>query len=117
MKGIFRTLVHIYPQTESITGTFFSDKPGEWEKAIEIMERYSETLPASMRFRILDMLLYRRMILAATYDQEGRPDLAQPLREQTMRMASRLPRWRQKLLGWIYNYRRRGGRAAYLLWK
>lgn len=117
MKGIYRTLVHIYPQENSITGTSFSEKAGEWEKAIYAMEKHAKTLSEPLRTNVLDMLLYRRIILAATYDQEGRPDLAQPLRTQTMEMASRLSGFKQKLLNWIYAYRRRGGRAAYLLWK
>ena len=73
IKGIFRTLVHIYPQRESITGTDFHSRAGQWEKAIDKMERHASTLPEPLRTRILRMLLYRRVNLAALYAREGMP--------------------------------------------
>ncbi|MDE6227009.1 MAG: glycosyltransferase family 2 protein [Muribaculaceae bacterium] len=78
MKGIFRTLVHIYPQRESITGTDFHSHAGEWEKAIEKMEAHASTLSDPLRTRILRMLLYRRVNLSAIYTFEGHPELATP---------------------------------------
>ena len=126
MKGIFRTLVHVYPQPESITGTEFHSRAGIWEKAIEKMERHASTLPEPLRTRILRMLLYRRVNLAALYAAEGYPELASPLlkmiespqSEFLEPQASSLEpnKYDRLRLRLIYHYTRLGGRAAYLLW-
>ncbi|MDE6754208.1 MAG: glycosyltransferase family 2 protein [Muribaculaceae bacterium] len=125
LKGIFRTLVHIYPQRESITGTDFHSRAGEWEKAIEKMEQHASTLPDPLRTRILRMLLYRRVNLAALYAAEGvvpcsKPWLAispsQSLEPQALSLEPKISKNDRLRLRLIYHYTRLGGRAAYLLW-
>lgn len=117
IKGIFRVLVHIYPQYDSITGTDFHSKAGEWEKAFETMEKDARLLSQPpLRDRILDMLLYRKVNLAALYSREGYEDLGQDLFNSSVLPAD-IPAWRKRLLKFIYHYTRKGGRAAYLLWR
>lgn len=117
IKGVFRVLTHIYPQKVSITGINHYSKAGLWEKAIEECEKDVDKLSeGSFRDRLLDMLIYRRINLAALYSREGATELGEELFKKTI-ASSHLSVWRKKLARFIYNYTRRGGRAAYLLWK
>lgn len=115
MEPIPEPLVVIYPQTESITGTNFQSKQGEWEKAIEAMEKVSANQKEHLRTQLQRMLLYRRVNLAALYKAEGATDIAESLLEQSLATTT-LSRWRKWLLRLIYHYTSHGGRAAYLLW-
>ena len=63
----------IYAQEVSLTGTDFSSKAGEWERALDACE---EALRGTPYTRLID---YRRAILAGMYRREGRPDLARGL--------------------------------------
>lgn len=71
IKGINKILADIYSQEESITGTDFSSREGEWEKTL--MEMESEALNSThhQKKRIKRILDYRRAILAAHYFREG----------------------------------------------
>ncbi len=115
LEAIPEPLVLIYPQTESITGTDFKSKQGEWEKAIEAMEKVSAIQKEPLKSKLERMLLYRRVNLAALYKAEGAPELAESLLEQSLANSSVAP-WRKRLLRLIYHYTAHGGRAAYLLW-
>lgn len=115
MKGIFRVLVHIYPQKESLTGTNFYSKAGQWEAAINAMEKDANLAPDKLRQRILDMLLYRKVNLAAIYAREGYDELGEKLLERSLSEAD-VKGWRKKLLYLLYHYTRKGGRGGYLLW-
>ncbi len=115
MESIPEPLVIIYPQPESITGTDFKSKQGEWEKAIEAMERVSTTQKEPLRNKLERMLLYRRINLAALYKAEGASEIAKSLLEQSLATSS-ISTWRKWLLRLIYHYTSQGGRAAYLLW-
>ncbi|MDE6335749.1 MAG: glycosyltransferase [Muribaculaceae bacterium] len=115
IEPIPEPLVVIYPQTESITGINFKSKHGEWEKAIEAMEKVSAAQKEPLRSQLQRMLLYRRVNLAALYKAEGAADIAESLLEQSLN-TSFLPPWRKCLLRLIYHYTSHGGRAAYLLW-
>lgn len=116
MKGIDRVLATVYHQSDSITGDNFSSKAGEWERAIDATERYVESSGYKDADWLVDMINYRRAILAAYYKREKRPDLADPLlRKALSHRTLSLPRkWLLKLL---YHYTSLGGRGAYLLWK
>lgn len=77
---------HAYAQIESITGTDFGSKAGEWERALDACSR---TLAGTGYEVFID---YRRAILAGHYMGEGRPDAAAPLmigRSLKFRMISR----------------------------
>lgn len=118
IKEIDRILVHIYPQAESITGLDYHSKCGKWEEAIEEMERQARSSDSPDKDMWLNMLLYRRINLAALYSAEGHHDMGKALKEATLKSenGSKLAGWRRGLLNLIYYYTRRGGRAAYLLW-
>ncbi len=116
LKGINEVLARIYPQTESITGSDFNSKVGIWERAIDTAEGDVEQSGRSDSEWLIDMINYRRVILAAHYKREGRGDLAKPLlcKALVLRTVSSHRRW---LLRLIYYYTALGGRGAYLLWR
>ena len=116
MKGIDRVLATVYHQSDSITGDNFCSKAGEWERAIDATERCVKSSGYKDADWLIDMINYRRAILAAHYKREKRPDLAKPLlRKALSHHTLSLPRkWLLKLL---YHYTALGGRGAYLLWK
>ena len=62
-----------FAQAESITGTKFSDKAGEWERALDACEH---ALAGSRYAAVID---WRRAILAGMYMREGHRELAMPL--------------------------------------
>ena len=69
---------------DSITGTEFHSRHGEWEHVIDIMknEVLCSQLKAKYKKRFERLLEYRRMVLAAQYQREGYPELAKPLCQQ-----------------------------------
>ena len=66
---------------DSITGTEFHSRKGQWEYVIDIMmnEVKSSRLKAEHKTRFLRLLEYRRLVLAAQYEREGHPESAKPL--------------------------------------
>lgn len=68
-----RSPVMAYQQRESITGTSFSSKAGQWEVALDALDRM---LPSAPWHKVVET---RRAILAGKYMKEGRRDLAAPL--------------------------------------
>ncbi|MBR5673719.1 MAG: glycosyltransferase family 2 protein [Muribaculaceae bacterium] len=69
---------------DSITGTEFHSRHGEWEYVIDIMknEVRCSQLKAKYKKRFERLLEYRRMVLAAQYQREGCQELAKPLCQQ-----------------------------------
>lgn len=69
---------------DSITGTEFHSRKGQWEYVIDIMmnEVKSSRLKAEHKTRFLRLLEYRRLVLAAQYEREGHPESAKPLCQQ-----------------------------------
>ena len=64
---------------DSITGTEFHSRHGQWEQVIDVLEnevRCSQLKNKRRYFRLLD---YRRLVLAAQYQREGHAELAKPL--------------------------------------
>lgn len=70
-----RVMVDVYAQGEgSITGTGYTQREGEWENVINIMENetsHADALTSEERLKILRLLAYRRTILGALYAREG----------------------------------------------
>ena len=66
---------------DSITGTEFHSRQGQWEHVIDIMktEVRSSLLKPELKRRFVRLLEYRRLVLAAQYQREGCSDLAKPL--------------------------------------
>ena len=63
--------VEIFTHADSITGTDFSSKAGQWERALDFCEQALGDFPRHRR-----LIDYRRAILAGRYRREGRPELA-----------------------------------------
>jgi len=76
--------VLVYAQTDSITGTDFASKAGQWERALDACRK---AVKGTKYARMVDM---RMAILAGMYRREGRPDLAKGLvRGMWLRMIER----------------------------
>ncbi len=115
MIAVDKVLVDIYPQKESITGENFHSKAGEWERAIDAAEKAVADSGRKDSAWLIDMINYRRAILAAHYHREKRPDLATPLLEKAINHPN-LTKRRCWLLKMLYKYTALGGRGAYMLW-
>lgn len=92
---------------ESITGTDFASRAGRWEQAIDLnlANVRQAQLPHAAAQRYTRLLLYVRLVVAAHYQHEGRPELSAPLRRQAMQAlaatyatASGRPSWHYRLL-------------------
>ena len=101
----------VYSQEDSITGTSFSAKEGQWERIIDMMESYVANRPD-----IRAMLDYRRVNLAALYTREGNRSAGHRLLEQALDKAS-CPALAKLWLRILYAYTVAGGRGAYRLWR
>lgn len=89
VKAISRPLVEVYPQDVSLTGTSFSEKAGKWELSLDAIEKTIKESGRPDWERLLNIVNYRRVILAASYAKEDRMDLALPLYREAMSRASR----------------------------
>lgn len=113
-----KVLVRIHCQENSITGAAFSHKVGKWENTLEIVGKNIRNSHLTIREkkRLLDMLDYRRMVLASSYYREGAKEEASVLIGRTLR-ESRLSLSKKIWLKMLYYYTRAGGRGAYYLWR
>lgn len=68
--------VRVYAQAQSITGTDYSSRAGQWEAA---MERGEAILREAGCLRGVSYLRWRRAIICGFYLREERPDLVPPL--------------------------------------
>ena len=64
---------------DSITGTEFHSRAGQWERVIDIVENEVRCSMLKGRERYYRLLDYRRLVLAAHYEREDHPELAKPL--------------------------------------
>ncbi|MDE5796941.1 MAG: hypothetical protein K2H75_07495, partial [Muribaculaceae bacterium] len=60
----------------------------------------------------LNLVDYRRAILAAQYSKEGSRDLAESLLERTLKESHTLKGWQKRLIRLLYKYTARGHRGA-----
>lgn len=65
---------------DSITGTEFHSRAGQWEHVIDLVQSEVQDAAWPQSERYVRLLHYRRLVLAAQYDREGCPELAEPLR-------------------------------------
>jgi len=79
-KGKSRVIIN-HNGADSITGTEFHSRQGQWEHVIDIMvnEVRCSQLKSVHKQRFERLLEYRRLVLAAQYQREGYPELAKPL--------------------------------------
>ncbi|MDE5901978.1 MAG: glycosyltransferase family 2 protein [Muribaculaceae bacterium] len=92
-----RPRLYVRVQEDSISGLGFVHRAGDWEHTLDAMERHAEgCADTAMRRRLLRLIAYRRVNLAAHYRREGRPDLGSALLARGLR-TSALP-WPARLL-------------------
>lgn len=110
VASISRPLADVYPQVESITGTSYSAKAGKWEKSLDGVEKTIRDSGRKDMRRLLNIVSYRRAILAADYAKEGRMDLAKPLYHQALREVTAKKR---PLIRFAYHWTRLRMRGAF----
>lgn len=103
-------LADIYAQRKSLTGTAFSDREGDWEKALEAAERSIEESGLKNTRRWLRLVNYRRVILAARYQAEGNEQSARSLLGEALDNPH-INAFRKCLLRFAFVYASRGGRG------
>jgi len=113
-EGIDSVLYTVKSREESITGTDFTSRAGEWEK---VLDKIGRSIAGSDRYdreRLLRIVDYRRIILASHYAKEGSYRIAEELKNETL-ANGRLTFIQKMLLRLAYTYTRHGGRGAWLL--
>lgn len=128
MGGRSRVIIN-HNGADSITGTEFHSRHGEWEHVIDVMktEVRCSQLKAKHIIRFERLLEYRRMVLAAQYEREGHPELAKPLCQQAYKALQNTydnnRRWRwlvapvtRRLFARIASGKRGSARIARLLY-
>lgn len=98
----------IYCTGDSLSGMNYSEKEPLYEAAIRAAENSLASSALPDKDRLVCMMQYRRIMLAAHFAGEGRPDLAFPLRDKALSGLGLRRRW---LLRLAYAYIRRGGRG------
>lgn len=78
MGGKIDVEVH-HSGNDSITGTNFYTRHGQWERVIDIVENEVRCSRLKNRRRYFRLLDYRRLALAGEYEREGHPELSKPL--------------------------------------
>ena len=97
-------------QNESITGENFHSKHGTWEHAIDIAESDIANSDIAEKDRLIYLLNYRRVVLAAHYRREKCFDLADALYRNTIERYSH-DFCRRAMLALAYRYISAGGRG------
>ena len=97
-------------QNESITGENFHSKHGTWEHAIDIAESDIANSDIAEKDRLIYLLNYRRVVLAAHYRREKCFDLADALYRNTIERYSH-DFCRRAMLAVAYRYISAGGRG------
>lgn len=123
IRAVMEEGAMIYCQKESITGTSYSLKLGEWEKTVEEVRRQVNRrddadlrrLGFPSKRRLGEMLDYRLVNLAALYAGEGLKNEGKKRLHEILAHTSASP-LRKGLLKLIYFYTSHGGRGAYKLW-
>ena len=103
--------VEVYAQADSITGTEFSTKRGEWELAIDKMERNFAKSRHRNREKWGRVLAYKRAILAAMYKKEKNYPAADELLAKALSHPS-LNSLQRLYIKTAYHYTALGGRGA-----
>lgn len=108
--GIKEILTEIYSQEESITGSNFSSKEGEWEFTLSEMEKENEKHDHPRKEKIRKILNYRKVILAAFYYRENNVEASRRLLKEALSPRSLKDKL---LLKFSYHYTRKGLRGAW----
>ena len=103
--------VEVYCRKNSVTGTDFSSKEGEWEKALDSIEAVLERNKRPRQKQWLRYVAYRRAILAAHYRGEGNITAAKKLLQKALDYEN-LNALQRLFLKTAYRYTAAGGRGA-----
>ena len=106
--------VDVYARADSITGTLFSSKKGEWERALAKMEDNFQNSRHKDRIRWSRVLSYKKAILAALYKREKSMETAEALLKEALSNPD-LNALQRLYLKAAYRYTGVGGRGAALL--
>lgn len=98
----------VYISEESVSGIRYSDKSAYYEDTILAAEESIARSSHPRKEMLMKLMKYRRMMLAALFAREGRPDLAEPLRRRVLRECSGLM---LRLMKMAYIYIKSGGRG------
>ena len=110
LTGLDSVFVDIYSQKDSITGETFSEKEGVWENAIETVRKKVKQSEYPSKEKILDILTYREIILAAHYSMEGNKKGAKELKDKSLKGVGLKKGF---IMRFAYHYTRHGGRGAW----
>lgn len=102
----------VYHQDESITGTSFKSKAGQWEKILDHSEELILQSSHPQKSHMARVIAYRRIILAAIYHREGEPNLSLSLYYKALQ-SPQLNILSKFALNIAYRYTRLGGRGAF----
>lgn len=103
--------VEILAREDSVTGTDYASRRGEWEKALDAMEAYLRKAIHRNRDRWLCYIAYRRVNLAALYRREGLKGEAEDLKKAAL-STPELNKLQRCYLKLAYRYTSLGGRGA-----
>lgn len=106
--------VEVYAQVDSITGTEFTSRKGEWERALDAMEANFGKSRHRNREKWSRLVAYKRAILAAFYWREGAKEAGDALLEKALSTPG-LNSMQKAYLTLAYNYTALGGRGAAVL--
>lgn len=112
-QPVDHVLTDVMEHPDSITGETFAAKAGVWEWALDAAETAAQRSSHPQKRRVLQIICYRRVILAAHYRRENRIDLAEPLLEKAL-ASPHLNLWQRLALKGAYAYTAKGGRGAFL---
>lgn len=87
MRGAPRVVIN-HSRKDSITGTEFHTRAGQWEHVIDVIEHEVRGSALRAKERYICLLDYRRLVLAAQYEREGYPELSRPLAAQAYKSLS-----------------------------
>lgn len=104
-------VVNIIRQHDSITGDRYSDRHEHYPAVLDAVSENILRSGHRLTGKLLNMILYRRMLLAGLYRREGEKELAALTRRQTMALCRGNKRM-QILLPMVYHYVARGGRGS-----
>lgn len=106
-------LVDIYESGEaSITGTNFSDRIGRWEQALDETTHQVANSNHPEKERMLHLIDFRRIVLAAHYVKEGKTEAAHKLYAPAYRRLAAGSPLRRLILPLLYHITSKGLRGA-----
>ncbi|MCH5214969.1 MAG: glycosyltransferase family 2 protein [Muribaculaceae bacterium] len=80
--------VDVYARADSVTGTEFTSRRGQWEKALDKIAVNFEKSRHKERERWAKVLAYRKAILAAAYRKENNREAAEALLNEALSLPS-----------------------------